>query len=175
MSPADKSPGHIIFSHGKESGPNATKITRLDAIASARGYSTQRPDYGTEASPEERTAKLSALIQALGGGRIILVGSSLGAYISGLCSVHAHVDGLFLLAPPVFFRGLHAPLQLRCKHTTLVHGWNDELIDPGEVVALARAHQAKLVLLPDDHRLSASMPSIEVEFAHFLNHFEAST
>ena len=167
------SAGHIIFSHGKESGPNASKITRLDAIARARGYQTQRPDYGTQAEPAERIAKLQQLIAPLHGQRLILVGSSMGAYISGICSRQAQVHGLFLLAPPVFFRGLYAPLQLRCQHTTIMHGWHDELIDPGEVVALARAHQAKLVLLADEHRLSASMPSIEVEFGHFLNQFEA--
>lgn len=165
--------GQIIFSHGKESGPNASKITRLDAIASARGYQTQRPDYGTEAGPAERMAKLQQRIGALGGQRLILVGSSMGAYISAMCSVHAQVHGLFLLAPPIFYRGLYAPLQLRCQQTTVVHGWNDELIDPGEVVAFARAHQAKLVLLADDHRLSASLPSIEVEFGHFLDQIEA--
>ena len=167
------SAGHIIFSHGQESGPNASKITRLDAIASARGYQTQRPDYGTEAGPIARIAQLQQIIASLPGQRLILVGSSMGAYISGMCSLNATIDGLFLLAPPVFFRGLHAPLQLRCQHTTIVHGWHDELIDPCEVVALARAHQAKLVLLADDHRLSAAMPSIEVEFAHFLNQIEA--
>ena len=166
---------HIIFSHGQESGPNAEKITRLDAIASARGYQTQRPDYGTQASPSERIAKLSQLIQALGDTRLILVGSSMGAYISGMCSTSAQVAGVFLMAPPVFFRGLHAPLQLRCKHTTIVHGWADALIDPGEVVAFARAHQAKLVLLQDDHRLKASMPSIEMEFGHFLDQLEAQS
>ena len=36
--------GHVILSHGMESGPNATKVTRLAAVAQALGFSGERVD-----------------------------------------------------------------------------------------------------------------------------------
>lgn len=163
---------HIVLSHGRESGPNARKITQLAQLAEQRGHNTLRPDYGTSAPPEVRLAQLIGLISEA-DRPVILVGSSLGAYISGLASLQTQVHGLFLLAPPVFFRGEHAPIALRAARTSIVHGWRDELIDPGEVVALARAYRAELLLLDDDHRLSADIAKIGRSFVEFLTACEA--
>jgi pimeloyl-ACP methyl ester carboxylesterase len=160
---------HIILSHGKESGPNASKIARLDQIAAIRGHSCERPDYGTEATAGTRLAQLHGRIDASADPTdIVLIGSSMGAYISAMASVTKPVRGLFLMAPPVFFRGLEPALRLQCAHVTIVHGWADELIDSSEVIAFARAYQAKLVLVNDDHRLSNSLPALEHEFRLFL-------
>ncbi len=161
----------MILSHGSESGPNATKITRLDEIASARGYDCQRPDYGTEAGASERIEKLLNLCGANTANRV-LVGSSMGAYISAMASQQVDVAGLFLLAPPIFFRGTEPAMRTRCAKVTIIHGWQDELIDPSEVIGFARAYGAKLVLVNDDHRLKNSMDAIEHEFALFLNEIQ---
>lgn len=164
----------LILSHGRESGPHATKITRLDEIASARGYQCQRPDYGTQADAAARIEKLLALIDANAASRV-LAGSSMGAYISAMASLEVEVAGLFLLAPPIFFRGTEAAMRLRCAKVTIIHGWQDELIDPCEVIGFARAYGAKLVLVNDDHRLKNSMAAIEHEFALFLTELEMDT
>ncbi len=161
----------LILSHGRESGPNAAKITRLDEIASARGYQCQRPDYGTEANATARIQKLLPLIDGNAASRV-LAGSSMGAYISAMASLEVEIAGLFLLAPPIFFRGTEAAMRMRCAKVTIIHGWQDELIDPVEVVAFARAYGAKLVLVNDDHRLKNSMTAIEHEFALFLSELE---
>ena len=161
----------IILSHGSESGPNATKITRLDEIASARGNQCQRPDYGTKAGASERIEKLLTLCAQSNANRL-LVGSSMGAYISAMASLQVDVAGLFLLAPPIFFRGIEPAMRLRCGKVTIIHGWNDELIDPSEVIGFARAYGAKLILVNDDHRLKNSMAAIEHEFALFLNEIQ---
>jgi predicted alpha/beta-hydrolase family hydrolase len=165
---------HLILSHGQESGPNATKVTRLDEIATAQGYFCQRPDYGTQASASERIAKLGALCaQVQTPNRLVLAGSSMGAYISAMCSLQAPVAGLFLLAPPIFFAGLEPAMRIRCKHVTIVHGWRDALIDPSEVIAFARAYGAKLVLVNDDHRLKNSIHALAHEFNLFLTELDA--
>ena len=161
-------PNQLILSHGRESGPNATKITRLDEIASARGYQCQRPDYGTEASATQRIEKLLKLC-SMSNAKQVLVGSSMGAYISAMASQQVDVAGLFLLAPPIFFRGTEPAMRMRCAKVTIIHGWQDELIDPSEVIGFAHAYGAKLVLVNDDHRLKNSMDAIEHEFALFLN------
>ncbi len=164
----------LILSHGRESGPNATKITRLDEIASARGYHCQRPDYGTEADATARIDKLLPLIDGSVANRV-LAGSSMGAYISAMASMHVDVAGLFLLAPPIFFRGNEAAIRMRCAKVTIIHGWQDELIDPMEVIGFARAYGAKLVLVNDDHRLKNSMAAIEHEFTLFLSELAMDT
>ena len=164
-------PKQMILPHGSESGPNATKITRLDEIASARGYHCQRPDYGTEAGASKRIEKLRNLCATSEANRV-LVGSSMGAYISATASLDVDVAGLFLLAPPIFFRGTEPAMRLRCGKVTIIHGWNDELIDPSEVIGFARAYGAKLVLVNDDHRLKNSMVAIAHEFALFLSELE---
>ena len=161
----------LILSHGRESGPNATKITRLDELASARGHHCQRPDYGTEAGALERIEKLLNLCTTSEANRV-LVGSSMGAYISAMASLQVEVAGLFLLAPPIFFRGTEPAMRLACAKVTIIHGWNDELIDPSEVIGFARAYGAKLVLVNDDHRLKNSMAAIVHEFALFLSELE---
>jgi len=158
----------LILSHGRESGPNAAKITRLDEIARLRGYHCQRPDYGTQAGAAERIEKLLTSCNE-SRSNLVLVGSSMGAYISAMVSLQVEVAGLFLLAPPIFFRGTEAAMRLRCAKVTIIHGWQDELIDPCEVIGIARAYGAKLVLVNDDHRLKNSMAAIEHEFALFLS------
>src|SRR5690606_6363082 len=37
--------GHVILSHGLESGPEATKVSAMARVAEARGWSSERPDY----------------------------------------------------------------------------------------------------------------------------------
>ncbi|HJU40066.1 MAG TPA: alpha/beta hydrolase, partial [Tahibacter sp.] len=37
--------GHVILSHGSDSGPDATKVSALAAVAERCGWRTSRPDY----------------------------------------------------------------------------------------------------------------------------------
>jgi predicted alpha/beta-hydrolase family hydrolase len=165
---------HYILSHGLESGPNASKITHLAGLAEAAGHSSERPDYG-RGDIAARIQQLRAVSDAARikypGQQLVLAGSSMGAYISAMVSLEVPTAALFLMAPPVFFRGpgREAPieaatLRMRTPICSIVHGWRDELIDPGEVVAFARAYGAELLLVNDDHRLGASMEQLESAF-----------
>jgi predicted alpha/beta-hydrolase family hydrolase len=160
----------MIISHGQESGPGSSKVQALANAASAAGFVVITPDYGTTRPAAERIAMLLAIIGESKEASI-LAGSSMGAYISGMASLQAEIAGLFLLAPPVFFAGREPALRMRSPVTSILHGWRDELIDAGEVVAFARAYQAKLILLNDTHRLSDSIDPMLHEFALFLQRF----
>lgn len=160
-------PGHVILSHGMESGPNATKVTRLAAVADGLGFTSERVDDQGIFDPFQRLQRLLPKIDAA-SGPLVLVGSSLGAYVSGLASLQRAVAGLFLLAPPVHRRGVEPDLDLRARHICIVHGWRDELIPPEEVYALALAHRAQLKLYDSDHRLSDVVAELERDFAAFL-------
>jgi predicted alpha/beta-hydrolase family hydrolase len=160
--------GHIILSHGMESGPGATKVTALAALAERLGFITERPNDVGIHDPIVRRDRLLPKIDAA-TGPVILMGSSLGAWVSGLASLEREVAGLFLLAPPVRLPGAPARLTLRAPRIVIVHGWRDELIAPEEVFELARATRATLHLYDADHRLSTVLPRIERDFEDFLS------
>lgn len=167
--------GQIILSHGSDSGPDATKVSALAAIAESLGWSTQRPDYreddrgGYAGSVAPRVARLRAAIDALEAPPV-LVGSSMGAFAAGLASLERPVAGLFLLATPVAIPGYEAAFDLRQDvPTLLVHGWNDELCPLDDVYDFARRRGLPLLVLDDDHRLSASVEAIGAQFRLFLD------
>lgn len=166
--------GHVIISHGLESGPGATKATALARVAGELGWSHERPDYrdldaiGLLGDVPARIARLAALARAARGRPLVLAGSSMGAYVSAHVSRDVPVAGLFLMAPPVALdvepRYLHAAMV----PTRIVHGWEDELIPAQDVVRWAQRRQDHLVLVPDSHRLAAHVEFCAEEFGRFL-------
>lgn len=169
--------GHCILSHGFESGPDATKVTALAAVAQRHGWSHERPDYtdldarrevGALGDVPARLQRLLGLARAAAAdGPVLLAGSSLGAWISARASLQVPVAGLFLLAPPV--RMAPAPaLEAAQVPTSIVHGWDDELIPAAEVVAWAQPRRARLLLVDDSHRLSAHVHASAEAFAALL-------
>ena len=148
--------GHCILSHGFESGPDATKVTALADAAQQLGWSCERPDYTDLDAKREvselgdvptRLQRLLGLAQAAATrGPLVLAGSSLGAYISGLVSLQLPVAGLFLMAPPIRMGSAH-PLDAARVPTGIIHGWDDELIPAAHVVDWAQARHARLLLV----------------------------
>jgi esterase/lipase len=124
--------GHCILSHGFESGPDATKVTALAAVAERLGWSCERPDYtGFDARLEvselgdvaARVQRLLSLAHtAASRGPLVLAGSSLGAWISGTCRCMCRLRGLFLMAPPIRL-GKHMRSMLRaCRPASSMAG-----------------------------------------------------
>jgi predicted alpha/beta-hydrolase family hydrolase len=168
--------GHVILSHGLESGPQATKVTAMAAAAEALGFSSERPDYldlDRSKDPARIADRLERLLDACraaradGCMRLVLGGSSMGAFISGLASLQIAVDGLFLMAPPVHIPG-YRELQAAPVPTSILHGWGDELIPVRDVVAWAAPRRDELVLVNDSHRLAAHVEYGAQAFARFL-------
>jgi predicted alpha/beta-hydrolase family hydrolase len=170
-------PGHCILSHGFESGPDATKVTALAAAAERLGWTNERPDYtGFDArrdmselgDVEARQAHLLALASAAAArGPLVLAGSSLGAYISARISLEVPVVGLFLMAPPTRM-GRLAGLDAAAVPTSVIHGWDDELIPAQQVIDWAHPRRARLLLVNDAHRLSEHVEASAEAFAVFL-------
>lgn len=169
--------GHCILSHGFESGPDATKVTALVEVAERLGWSCERPDY-TDLDARRDTSDLGDVPQRLqrlvdlartaaGRGPLVLAGSSLGAYISGLASLQVPVAGLFLMAPPVRMDPAH-PIDAADVPTSIIHGWDDELIPAAQVVAWAGARRARLLLVDDNHRLSEHVQASAEAFGTLL-------
>ena len=169
--------GHCILSHGFESGPDATKVTALADAAERAGWTHERPDYTDLDAKRDvtdlgdvpaRLQRLLALTRAAAArGPVVLAGSSLGAYISGLVSMQVPVSGLFLMAPPIRM-GQAQPLVAAAVPTGIIHGWHDELIPAAHVVEWAAPRAARLLLVDDGHRLSEHVDASADEFAALL-------
>ena len=169
--------GHCILSHGFESGPDATKVAALAEVAERLGWTHERPDYtdldarrevsqvGDVAARWQRLRDIAG--EAASRGPIVLGGSSLGAYISAQVSLQVPTRGLFLMVPPTRMGPLPA-LDAAAVPTSVVHAWHDELIPAADVIAWAQARSARLLLLDDQHRLSAHVEAAAQAFEALL-------
>jgi predicted alpha/beta-hydrolase family hydrolase len=166
-------PGHVILSHGSDSGPDATKVSALARVAEALGWSTFRPDYRAEdklgyaGCVQPRVARLVAAMR--GQPRpLVLAGSSMGAFVAGMASLQAACDGLFLMALPIDIPGCPRFAAADGVRGMLVHGYRDELCPIDAATAFARARGMPALLVDDGHRLGDHLETLERQFALFL-------
>lgn len=169
--------GHCILSHGFESSPDATKVTAMAHVAEAMGWTTERPDYrDIDATRDVREipTRLKRLVDAARAAPqpLVLAGSSMGAYISALATLEIDCIGLFLMAPPIALPGYPTTLAARNLPTTVIHGWHDELIPAADVVLWSKMRSDHLILVDDEHRLTAHVDFVAQEFGRFLGRFE---
>src|SRR3546814_18868567 len=74
---------------------------------------------------------------------------------------------LFRMAPPV--RMAPAPaLEAAALPTSIIHGWDDELIPAPQGVDWAQARRARLLLVDDSHRLAGHVEASAEAFAALL-------
>ncbi|MEY4377022.1 MAG: hypothetical protein RJB26_1572 [Pseudomonadota bacterium] len=159
---------HVVFSHGKESGPWGWKIRALANVASAAGWAVDSLDYQGLADPAERVARLVAAGQGA-QGPLVLVGSSLGGHVCTAAAAQLPVRGIFLLAPAFFMPGFEAltPPMPACP-VEIVHGWHDDIVPVDNSLRWARPGAARMHLLATEHRMHDVIPELEQLFAAFL-------
>jgi len=159
---------HVVFSHGQESGPWGRKIAALAEIAQSEGYEAHSVDYRGIVEPRARVAKLVDFCKELAGD-LVLVGSSMGGYVSVASASLLHARGVFLMAPALYLEGLPELRQglLDCP-AAVVHGWRDEVVPYEHSVRFARTYSASLHLLESDHRLHNQIRMIKSLFEYFL-------
>ena len=165
--------GLVILSHGLESGPQATKVSALADAARELGWDEVRPDYldiDATGDPMQIDRRIERLLshEPRDDRPLVLAGSSMGAFISGFASLRMRVRGLFLMAPPLEIEGYPHHLDLASVPTEIVHGWHDELIPADAVYAFAKARDAELHLVDDEHRLAAHVDYCADRFADLL-------
>ena len=184
----------IIFSHGKESGPWGSKITALANIAKTLGYEVDSIDYRGIESPDERVQKLSDYLQndlqnkaqnetlnkSQNENKYILVGSSMGGYVSLVCAQQhknnhnstSQLQGLFLLAPALYMPNYnmqtYSHITLKNSNTEIIHGWSDDIIPVEHSIKYAQQAQCSLHLIDGDHRLNSSLAQVSDLFGAFL-------
>lgn len=162
----------VCFAHGKESGPWGTKITCLAEVARARGFEVMSPDYSGTQDPRRRVDLLLHL--APQARHLVLVGSSMGAYVSAMACAALKPDALFLLAPALYFPGWDEEptgIPARCA---VVHGLRDEIVPVERATRFAARHGSELHLLHSDHGLNDQLPTLSFLLQRMLDQVIAS-
>ena len=169
-----KNLSYVVFSHGKESGPLGSKIQRLMAVAEELGLKTISIDYRECASADERVALLHEHLNKLDIplNQVVLVGSSMGGYVSMVVANEQPVAGLFLMAPALWMTAEEYTVQSytpKTPHIEITHGMLDDTVPYENSIRFAKEHDGTtLHLVPDDHRLKASHDFLACQFQRFL-------
>ncbi|MFT5812203.1 MAG: surfactin synthase thioesterase subunit [Rubritalea sp.] len=159
----------VIFSHGKESGPWGFKIKRLAAIAEQMGCGVESIDYTNLMDPDDRVERLLDVLETQ-TEPTLLVGSSMGGYVSLVASESVETNALFLMAP-----ALYIPSYKQQQHHSLsskieiVHGWSDDIIPVENSIKFAQQANCSLHLIAGDHGLNGVIEAVESLFERFLS------
>ena len=159
---------HVVFSHGRESGPWGTKIAAMAEVARTEGYEADSVDYRGIDDPHDRMTRLLSYCRDL-RGELVLVGSSLGGHVATAASTLLRARGLFLLAPAFYMPGheQETPKPAPCP-ITIVHGWRDDVVPVENSIRYAREHGATLHIVDADHRMLDHVTLINYLFEYFL-------
>ncbi len=158
----------VYFSHGKESGPWGTKIKRLAAIAEKQGCDVESVDYTDTMDPDLRVERLLGILKEEEGS-FVLVGSSMGAYVSLVASESVDAKAVFLMAPALYCPGYkQQQYRSKCSHVEIVHGWSDKVIPVEHSIKYAKDADCALHLISGDHGLNGSIEVVESLFERFL-------
>nr|WP_293393008.1 alpha/beta fold hydrolase [Nevskia sp.] len=161
-------PTHLlVFAHGKESGPWGIKISQLAKVAEACGYTVISPDYRQTMDPDRRIEQLLELAPKARGA-LVLAGSSMGGYVSAMAAGGLEPDGLFLIAPALYFPGYDREPPPPPALTRVVHGWDDDVVSPEAALRYAHTHKAQLTMLNGDHSLNARIPELSAVLRELL-------
>jgi len=165
----------VYFSHGQESGPWGTKITRLSAIATEFGCGIDSIDYTDTMDPDLRVEHLLTVLKQE-DDQFVLVGSSMGAYVSLVASESVDAAAVFLMAPALYMSGFKKQ-QYRSKsaHIEIVHGWSDDIIPAEHAIRYAREADCSLYLISADHSLNGALDVVAGLFEQFLGRAMART
>ncbi len=174
------SPSHVIFSHGKESGPHGRKILALMAAAEESGLDVTSVDYRSCAKANERVVLLRETLRQIDvpSSRVILVGSSMGGYVSTVIASELPIAGLFLMAPALWMPAEEYTIQSYRPQTTnieITHGFQDDIVPFENSVRFATENTGTILhLVHDDHRLSASHGFLAYQFRRFVERIKGN-
>ncbi|MGK7296027.1 MAG: alpha/beta hydrolase [Candidatus Wenzhouxiangella sp. M2_3B_020] len=167
--------GTVLFSHGQESSPSSRKIVELAPIAEAAGFFVEAIDY--QDLPDDPVGRRDRLLERIdaSAGPIVLVGSSLGGWVSMSAAERREVAGLWLMAPALFLEDrveggvVPEAYRPRARNVVVVHGWGDDIITWRNAMRFAEAAEAQFHLVDDGHRLESSIGLMQHLFADFLD------
>ena len=158
----------VYFSHGRESGPWGSKIKRLAAIAEEHECEVNCIDYTDLPDPDLRVDRLVNILKNE-EDNFLLVGSSMGGYVSLVAAEQVKAKAIFLLAPALYMQDYQwQEYRAHSSRIEIVHGWSDDVIPPEHSIRFAKEANCSLHLISGDHRLNSSLNIVENIFKQFL-------
>lgn len=158
----------VIYNHGKDSIPWGEKTIQFAEVAKRCGYSFESPDYRERSDPDQRVEQLLAM-DLSGYDEIVLIGSSMGAYVATAASESIKPKGLFLLAPAFYLPGYRqTEFKPTAEDIRVCHGWQDEIVPPENAWRFCQTYRVRLNMYDTDHRMLSVMPQLTDEFSRFL-------
>ena len=158
----------VIYNHGKDSSPWGEKTLVFAEVAKRHGYTFKSPDYRHQPNPDERVKQLLGM-DLSDYDEIVLMGSSMGAYVATVAAETINPGGLFLLAPAFYLPGyLRTEFNPPVDYARVIHGWQDDIVPPEHAWRFCQKHQIHLTMLNSDHRLISALQLLAEEFERFL-------
>jgi pimeloyl-ACP methyl ester carboxylesterase len=157
----------VIYNHGKDSTPWGEKTLAFAEVTKRQGWDLESPDYRKELNPEARVQQLLSL-DFSGYDKIVLIGSSMGAYVATVAAETIPTVGLFLLAPAFYLPGYQRTEFKPIANTWVFHGWQDDIVAPENAWKFCQQYRIRLLMLNADHRLISQVSFLVEEFARFL-------
>ena len=158
----------VIFAHGMESGPQGTKINALSEVAISKGWAVESPDYSHTKDFSERVQYLLNMSFDY-TGKLVLVGSSMGGYVMAHAADQIRPDGLYLMAPALYYEGFDEEPAFHPQHTVVVHGWQDGVVPVDRAQRYAAPRSVDLHLVEAGHTLNERLPLVCSLFADLLD------
>lgn len=158
----------VIFSHGKEGSPHGSKSEIIEEITKSYKIKFTAIDYISCIDVNERVGLLKKIISTTQND-IILVGSSMGGYVSSVCTNDYKALGLFLIAPALYMNEYKIQVyNSKAKNIAVRHGWDDEIIPVENSIKFCKMHNCNLTIDYDDHRMSKTRHELAIHFTNFL-------
>ena len=160
----------VYFSHGKKNGPTDVKLVRLEKVAKKYNLETVIIDSSYTIDPDERVKTLMEIIKNEKENEFLLVGSSMGGYVSLLAAEQKMPKSLFLIAPafyiPNYSQQVFSPLPL--NEFEIVHGWTDTVVPVDKSIQYAKETLCTLHLISANHNFDEAIESIATLFDSHL-------
>jgi pimeloyl-ACP methyl ester carboxylesterase len=158
----------VVYNHGKDSVPWGEKPLALARVAERRGFHFISPDYTDSNDPDLRVQRLLSM-DLSDYQTVILVGSSMGAYVACVAAETLRPAGLFLMAPALYLPGYACQsFNVEGVELEVFHGWRDDIVPPEHAWRFCQAYNATLHMLDTDHRLLSVLPQLADAFDKML-------
>ncbi|MFA9419362.1 MAG: alpha/beta hydrolase, partial [Gammaproteobacteria bacterium] len=126
-------------------------------------------DYTDTMDPDLRVERLLEVLAREEAG-FVLVGSSMGGYVSLVASESVNAKAVFLMAPALYIPGWgKQEYHSRSSHIEIVHGWSDDVIPAEHSIRYAREVDCTLHLISGDHALNGVLEVVVDLFERFLD------
>lgn len=185
----------VIYSHGRKGSPwYGFKIEALRPVALKLGVNIISIRYPEEISVMQMEEKLFNVIKddVNVPGDLVFLSSSRGAYITTRISKMVsdlfnneserldddkklpkrHLLGQFLIAPAFYIKPEYYPDQnptpLEGLKTTIIHGFDDDVIDCENSIKFTKKFKSYLYLVDGGHRLNSQRDKLCLFFENFL-------